>query len=301
MQVLGTAHLGRNFSQPAAIVQLRAVNLDEVNMIERDRIAILIDSPVNHETGFLGVRQIIHITLAKERLKPVIATAIAHVDRRVGKLGAAEGKHGVLDPQWPIRLGMESIAPHISVGGIRVVAGPMDVLDVVDEPPTGMGHALLVFIRLVVSHFKAMLAAVIGCTLDFVPPVAGTGHTVAVQVHTNHDNARLAAAARLIGHSGTLNSIAIDFHVIAVLIDNGMVKAEDDIAAKASQTDGSAHGFPAQRCLDQRIDAVLGVTWLIRGRLVHKLARCRQIVINMGDKGRILSHSRPCHHHCQNE
>ena len=196
---------------------------------------------------------------------------------------------------------MEGIAPHITVRGIGVVAGPMDVLDVVDETPAGMGHALLVFIGLVVSHFKAMLATVIGSTLDFVPPVTGTGHTVAVHVHANHDNARLTAAARLIGHSGTLNRISIDFHVIAVLIDNGMVKAEDDVAAVTAQTDSSTISLSAQRCLNERIDAVLGVTGLIGRRLVHKLARRRQIVINMGDIGRILGHSCPCRHHSQNE
>ena len=196
---------------------------------------------------------------------------------------------------------MEGVAPNISLGITGVIAGPVHILDIVDERPFLMGNLGFILIWLIVGHLEAVLAPVIVRTLDFVPFVAITGHAVAVHIHAHHDDAGLTTATQLVGHSLALNGVTVDFNVVAMLIDNRMVKAEDDIAAKAPQTDGAAHSFPAQRCLDQRIDAVLGVAWLIRGRLVHELARSGQVVINMGNVRRILGICRPSRHHSQNE
>ena len=202
-------------------------------MVEIGRSSILVDRPINHETRFLAIRKIVRIALAEERLEPVVTITVAHVDRRAGQLRTTEGEHRILNPQGPVGLGVEGIAPHIATGTVRilVVASPADVLDIADEAPGGMRHTHLVFVRLIISHLKAVLRAVVVISLDFIPLVAVAGHTVAVHVHAHHDDARLAAAASHVGYSSTLHGVTIDFHVIAVLVDHGVVKAENDVAA----------------------------------------------------------------------
>ena len=54
-------------------------------MIEFHGVTILINRPVNLKTGFLGVGQIVNIALAKERLKPIGAASIAHVNGNIGQ------------------------------------------------------------------------------------------------------------------------------------------------------------------------------------------------------------------------
>ena len=270
-------------------------------MIEGNGIAVLIDGPVNHETRFLGVGQVVHITLTKERLEPIGARAITHVDGGIGQPRTPEGELRFLPPQGPVRLAMEGVAPNISLGITGVIAGPVHILDIVDERPFLVGNLDFILIWLIVGHLEAVLAPVIVRTLDFVPFVAITGYAVAVHIHAHHNNARLAAAARLIGHSLALNGVTVDFNVVAVLIDYRMIKAKDDVTAKTPQADGSTNRFSAQRCLDQRIDAVLSIAGLIGRKLVHELTRSGQIVINMGNVRRILGICRPSRHHSQNE
>ncbi len=126
-----------------------------------------------------------------------------------------------------------------------------------------MRHFHLALVWLVVSHFKAMLTTVIVGALDLVPLVGGTRHTIAVHVHPHHDDGGLAAATGHIGHGVALESVTIDFHVIAMLVHNGMVKSKNDVTAKAAQADGATDSLSAQRSLDQRIDTVLSEARLI--------------------------------------
>ena len=286
MQILGTTHFGRDFSEPAAVVQLSAIDLDEINMVKISRSSILIDGPINLETWFLTVGKIIHIAFTKERLEPVVTIAVTHVDRRVGQFGAAKGEHRVLDPQRPIGLGVEGVAPHVAAGavGIHVIAGPPDILDIADKAPTGMRHTFLVFIRLVIGHLKAMLTAVIVISLDFIPLVAIAGHAVTIHVHAHHDDTRLATTARHVGYSSTLHGVAIDFHVITVLVDHRVVKAENDVAAITAQADRAAQ-LAAKSSLELSIDAVLGITRFVCRENVDKLSRGGQLVIHMGNIG----------------
>ena len=151
-----------------------------------------------------------------------------------------------------------------------------------------MGHLFLFLIRLVVCHFKTVLATAIGRALDLIPQVALAGHTVTVHIHTHHDDAGFATAACHVGHGIALERVTIDSHVIAMLVDDGMVKAEHDIATVTAQADRSSNGLATQRFLNQGIDAVLSISGLVGGRLVHELPRCGQIVIHMSDVRRIL-------------
>ena len=296
MQILSTAHLGRYFTKPTAIVELSTIDLDKVDVVEGDRIAILVNCPVNHETRFLPVGQVVHIAFAKERLEPVVTAASTHINRRIGQTCASEGKHRVLDPQWPIRLAVERVTPHIAAGSIGVIARPMDIFNIVDELPACMRHTGLVLVGFVIGYLEAMLATVIVCSLDFIPLVAVAGHPITVHVHAHHDDARFAAATRHIGHSSALHGVSVNLYIVAVLVDNGMVEAEDDIAAIAAQADRSAGRFSAQRRLDDGIDAVLSVSRLVSGRLVHELARSRQVIIHTGYIGRIAGRSRHRRH-----
>ena len=68
---------------------------------------------------------------------------------------------------------------------------------------------------------------------EFIPLVALAGHPIAIHVHTDHDDARLAAAALrlLLADKG----IALDLEVPGVHIDHGMVKSHDDVATIAAE------------------------------------------------------------------
>ena len=297
MQILGTAHLGRYFTKPAAVVQLSAIDLDEIDVVKIGRTSILINGPINHEAGFLAVGEIIHIALAEERLEPIVAIAVAHVNGRIGQFGTTEGQHSVLNPQGPIGLGVEGVAPNVAAGaiGIHVIAGPADVLHITDETPAGMRHTFFVFVWLIIGHLKTGLTAVIVTSLDFIPLVAVTGYTVAVHVHAHHDDARLAAAASHVGYSSTLHGVTIDFHVITVLVDHGVVKAEYDVAAIAAQADRATQSA-AKGHLELGIDAVLGISRLIGREYIDKLAWSRHVVIDMGNVWRIAGACRQCRH-----
>ncbi len=283
VKVLGTTHFGRDLAEPSTIVQLTAIDLDEVDVVKIRRIAVLIDCPIDHETWFLTVGEIIHVTLAQERLEPV-GTRCVHGDGCVRQLGAPEGEHRVLDPQGPIGLGVEGIAPDVATGRVSIVAGPADILDVADKPPAVMRHLDLVLVRLVIGHLKVGQAAVIVAALDLVPLVGRTGHTVAIHIDAHHDDARLTTASSLIGHSGALHGVAIDLHVITVLVDHWVVKAEDDVATIAAQADRTTQ-LTDQDSFELGVDAVLGITGLVGRKNVDKLAWSRHVVIDMGDVG----------------
>ena len=273
------------------------IDLDEVDVVKFHGITVLIDGPVDLETRLHGIGQVVHIALAHEGLEPVIASTAAHVDGRIGQLGTAEGEHRILDPQWPVGLVVERVAPNVAACavGIDVVAGPGHILDVVDEGPALMRHFCLALVGLVVGDLKATLAAVIGRALDFIPLVAVTGHAVAVHIDAHHDDARLAATTGHIGHSIALDGITVDLHVIVVLIDHRVVEAEDDVAAIAAQADRGVEP-PAQGRFELSVDAVLGVAGFV-GRIdVDKLARGRHVVIDTGDVGRVAGNCRQCHH-----
>ena len=298
MEVLGTAYLGRSLAEPSTISQLTGINLDEVDVVELSGIAVLVNRPINHEARLQVVGQIIGIPLAKERLEPVVAIAVAHVDGAVGQPGATEGEHRVLDPQWPIGLVVESVTPHIAAGGHGVIAGPVDVGCVVDKTPGRMRCTGLALIGLVVSHLKVLLAAFIVRALDFIPFISIARHSVAIGIHAHHDDAGLTTATRQVGDSIALDGVAVNLHVIAVLVDDRMVEAKHDVATIAAQADRSVQAT-AQGRLDLGEDAVLGETWLIGREEVDKLARGGQVVIHMGDIGRVAGGSRQCcHHNC---
>ena len=160
-----------------------------------------------------------------------------------------------------------------------------------------MGHTRLVLIGLVIGHFKAMLAVVVIRALDLIPLVTLAGHAIAVLVHAHHDDARLAAATRSSWNSLALNGVAIDFHVIAVLVDHRMVEPEDDVATVAAQTDSGAIGFTAERSLELGIDVGLGIAWLIGGKNIDELSGSGQIVIHMGNVRRVFGAcSQRCSH-----
>ena len=177
---------------------------------------------------------------------------------------------------------MECVAPHVAIGIIDIVADPIDVLGIVDEPPTCMGHLDLVFVGLKVGDLKAMLTDVIACALDFIPHVAAAGHAVAVHVHTHHDNTGFATAAGLVVHSIALESVAVNLHIIVVLVDNRMVKAEDNVAAKTAKAD-DAVGLAYQSSFYLCKHVGLGVTRLIGRFVVDELAGSGQIVIHMSN------------------
>ena len=293
VQVLSAADLGRYLAQPSTVVQLSAIDLDEVDMVKCHGVTILVNRPINLETRLLSVGQVVHIALAEERLEPVGARRI-HGDGRVGEFGPAEREHSVLEPQRPIGLAMEGVVPYITIRLIRIITIPIDVFHIINEPPASMRHFDLVLVRLVVCYLKAVQRTVIVSALDFVPPVTGTGHTVTVHVHAHHDDARLATAARLVSDRGTLHGIAIDLHVVVVLVDDRMVKSEDDIASITAQAYRTPE-LAAERILELDMDAVPGIARIVSGHSIHKLPWSRQVIIHMSNIGRVVG---VCRHRC---
>ena len=90
MQILGATDLGGNLAQPSTVVKLATIDLDEVDVVKFNVIAILVNRPVNLEARLLSIGQVVHIALAEERLEPVIAVAAAHVNGCVGQFRAPE-------------------------------------------------------------------------------------------------------------------------------------------------------------------------------------------------------------------
>ena len=285
VQVLGATDFGGYLAKPSAVVKLSAIDLDKINMVKHDRVALLVNGPVNLEARLHGIGHVIGIALAKERLEPIVSVSSAHVHRGVGQTRPTECKHLILNPCGPVGLVMESIAPHVALGKVSVVGHPMDILDIIDKPPACMRHTFFFFIRFIVSHLKTMNTAVIVCALDFIPLVAGAGDTIMVLIHTHHDDARLTTAAQHIGNGIALHGVTIDFHVIVVLVDHGVVEAEDDIAAIATQSHATGCRS-TQLCLKISHDTVTGKSRLIgRCHCIDKLTGCRQIVIHTGNVG----------------
>ena len=211
MDVDAAAHFGGGFTQPAALLIHGAVYLDEINFLEPYGVAFFVHGPVNLEphihallwlASVVGVvRAIVHIPPILIKLHPrLLPPAQEHASLVLGivfELGALESECGrALLKLWPIALCVVDIAIHIAgcAVGVHVVACPADIGDVDDVGVVGVGCAGLVLVRSVISDFVAVLrlGVVVFATGQLVPRVVG--HTVAVQVFTHHDDARLAAA-----------------------------------------------------------------------------------------------------------